>query len=351
MSTEIGQYIEYLLRRRGEVYLPGIGSISMIQSPSYFTHGKTKLHPPKLNFEYSEEKLENVDLVQLIAFSEDISAKEAENSVHKYAEKILNDCLNYESALIPGVGYLNKEENTFELFPRESLLLKSLQGLQPIKVEPIRKLTGEILPETATTIKSSGDWITYLGALLLGAFMILSYHYLVDPLGTIQPSNTELSKRNIEKEQNPTSNILEKEQKVNQGQESEPVDLKLLVPNNQDSVAKQDNLRSTSELGIIQQPTKERKQTQDTSGISIAKPKKDQKCIILVGVYNRPIEALVMVDRIKAKGFEPFRDVKFDANRVGVQFNCAEENLEEVLKNVKEKINKDAYVLQPKITI
>ena len=91
--------------------------------------------------------------------------------------------------------------------------------------------------------------------------------------------------------------------------------------------------------------------TSDSSSVSIAQPKKDQKCIILVGVYNKAIEALVMSDRIKAKGYTPFRDVKYDANRVGVQFNCAEKDAKEMLEEIKAKFNSDAYYLQPNITI
>jgi hypothetical protein len=340
-----------MLRRKGEVYLPGIGSISMVQVPAYFTHGKTKLHPPKLKFEHSEEPLESEELVQLIAESENISNNEAEKSINIYSQKILNDCLNYESAIIPGLGFLKKEDNFIEFIPRDSLLLKSLYGLQPIKVDPIRKLKEELQPETVVTVEKSNDWITYLGALLLGAFMILSYHHLVDPLNNAQSSNIQELRRNAGEEQTSGTKRIIDDQVVNPSSKSEPVDLKLLVPNNQDSVAKQDNLRSTSELGIVQKPVRKRRSNQDTSGISIAKPKKDQKCIILVGVYSKPIEALVMVDRIKAKGFEPFRDLKFDANRVGVQFNCAEEDLEKMLTRVKQAINNDAYYLQPKISI
>jgi hypothetical protein len=58
-----------------------------------------------------------------------------------------------------------------------------------------------------------------------------------------------------------------------------------------------------------------------------------------------------MVDRIKAKGYLPFRDVKYDANRVGIQFNCEDKDPKEMLLEIKKVFNDDAYYLQPNITI
>lgn len=354
MSIEIGQYVEYLLIHRGNVALPGLGSISLVQKPAYFSEGKTKMHPPSLNFQYAEEDVGNNELIEFIVKSEGLESHEVKEDIHKYSQNILNEFLNYDSAKIPNVGIIQKDDSETRFIPNGSFAIRAYDGLQPIGLIPLPKLKLEKpIEDSPPVLKRDLDWITYLGALILGALMIIAYHNFVDPLNS---TNTSTRKDIIKTEnqlgedsESPGQNAnLENSQIVDK-----PIDVDLLVPNNQDSVAKQDNLRTNEELSVVPKPYQQqdnKKIPPDTSSINIAKPKKNQKCIILIGVYNKPIEALVMSDRIKANGYIPFRDVKYDANRVGVQFNCSDKDAKEMLEEIKAKFNHDAYYLQPNIT-
>jgi hypothetical protein len=355
MSIEIGQYIEYLLIHRGNVSLPGLGSISLIQKSAYLSHGKTKINPPSLLFNYVEGENDNNELLDLISKAEGIAIDTVQANVNDYSQAILNNYLNYDFAPISNVGVLQKEGTEASFIPNGSFAINAYNGLQPISIDPIRIIKKDIDEKVLNpSLSKDYDWITYLGALLLGALMIIAYHHFVDPLNDGDKPNKELTTISDVKNGEPETDLVPRE-KLEPGDTeiiNKPINVDLIIVNHQDSVAKQDNLRNNEELTVIPRPQRTRKKLPlDSSGFNIAKPKKDQKCIILVGVYNRPIEALVMVDRIKAKGYLPFRDVKYDANRVGIQFNCEDKDPKEMLLEIKKVFNDDAYYLQPNITI
>ena len=77
------------------------------------------------------------------------------------------------------------------------------------------------------------------------------------------------------------------------------------------------------------------------------------ECVIIVGAYESPKNALKMSDKISKLGYTPYQEY-FDTmgvTRVGFKFSCGEEDLEAFIHKVRNQIDKNAWYLVPRITV
>ena len=72
----------------------------------------------------------------------------------------------------------------------------------------------------------------------------------------------------------------------------------------------------------------------------------NKPCIIIIGSFIKTSYAARLSMKVKENGYEVYRGEYGKYHRVGIQFNCFEQDLKEMLKELKKKFHPDAWVLK-----
>jgi nucleoid DNA-binding protein len=130
---EIGQYIEEILKERGKVSIPGVGTFYNKRNPAYFDESQQLYFPPsrKLTFKLIEEENTSV-FSEFISKKEHISVVSADRLLEKFSAKFITQLGTTGTAEIEGLGKLKRQgvDYIFETF--------SFYGLEPVEdVKPV----------------------------------------------------------------------------------------------------------------------------------------------------------------------------------------------------------------------
>jgi len=342
MVTNLNRYINHLLYTKGSVTLRGIGTISMDRVPSEITANKKEILPPKSKFSFSESENNSDQIVELLTESERIP-KDAALAVEKeYCQEILNQLINYNIVKVSEIGFLEKKNSTITFTPSQQSLDQAYYGLPILPLNLVSK-PAAMIPVASTTVLSSAlkdedeyEWLTYLASLLLGALMILAYHYYVDPfpyaLDQAESKKTAMEAK-VLADKRSTNEVAElnDDLSITESQEEEKPS-EVIVPAEE-----------------VEDPIFEN--TEDSSEVVLAKPSAETDCIIIIGVFISTINALELSDRLKEDGYNPYMENINDTQRVGLSFKCAEYDLKDMITQVRKKYNRKAWYLVPQISI
>ncbi|NNF36193.1 MAG: hypothetical protein HKN68_18955 [Saprospiraceae bacterium] len=341
MVTNLNKYINHLLYTKGSVTLKGIGTISMERIPSVVTPNKKEILPPKTKFSFSETEVNPNQITEALVASEVISKESALAVEKEYCQEILNLLINYNIVKVSDVGFLEKENSNITFTPSQQSLDQAYYGLPILPLNHVSKSTA-IIPEASTAVLSNKpaddeyEWLTYLASLLLGAFMILAYHYFVDPFP--YSLYQEDSKETAE-----AVKVLADEQSNNDVADFNDDQLNT-EPREEEKL----NDSITAEEEVVN-PIFEN--TEDSSEVVLAKPSAETDCVIIIGVFTNTINALELTDRLKEDGYNSYMENINDSQRVGLSFKCADYDLKEMINQIRKKYNRKAWYLVPQISI
>jgi cell division septation protein DedD len=343
MSIDVNRYVNHLLLKRGVVTLQGIGTIREYRIPAMLTMNKEKVNPPKSGFEFKETFEDGETLIEIIAEQEKVKKETAVSEVKSFCEDLLNKLVNYHIVKVADIGYLENKESKIHFIPSEAALNNKYFGLPSIPLKPIRKVAAPVISTApiATNIirKPDGsqmEWFNYLASLILGALLILAYHYFLDPLPL--KSDTKM----------------EKLAEVSAVPQKEEVSTPVPVETDEvmDSTVSDSENESTAEVALSENESSDVKVTEeDSANVVIAKPKDETECIIIVGVFTRTINALELSDRLERGGYTPYLENVNDTQRVGVRFRCADHDLKEYITNIRKRYSRRAWYLVPQVSI
>ena len=110
LKIDIAESIREVLCDRHPVCIYGLGTLCLKQQAAQFGDKRLKLHPPRMQVEFSDETSENQELLQWLCDKYEIRPAEARKAVKKFSESVLNTLLNYGKVYLPGIALFERSE-------------------------------------------------------------------------------------------------------------------------------------------------------------------------------------------------------------------------------------------------
>lgn len=345
METNLSLAIEDYLLRFGELMIPGLGVFSLNSKNERVYLGDSKIGPDSSSLNFSEEYLEKSGLSKYISQRLSISKNKANSILKKYAQKAINSLLNYERAELPGIGVLTKEsdrivfEGTAKNFDIESYYLPELNLAPIVKTvsENIVSRNEETLVKAipVTVVKSDKVEYTYTKD-LNSNYTKEEYHFEKEESSWLKPVMLSLLAvaliclmslmfRNC--------NLGSVGPTLFGGDETE------------DTTMIKNELINNSEPVIIENINNH--PNFDSYKEYLTPELLKNGCVIIVGSFKSVRNATKLRDKLIRKNLQPYTEIYGDYTRVGILFECQEEDLVNYLKKIRRTLEKHAWYLNP----
>lgn len=320
----------------GKCSIVGVGTFYNEYVSASFNDDRSKLLPPKEVLKFSTEVDASHAIQDFAVNSLGIKAKKVDKNLSSFAEGIINAVLNYGQSDIEGVGTLKlNAEGEMVLIKTQEESIAKYFGLPSVDIKPIKFIKSEQKLKSAVedqaVVRTEADEETAFGMkhLLLSLLMALGMFGLYHMM-TGSSDSTEQG--------------LVKEEQAIQKQES-AVEKEVL-----DTVVMEEVTTPNEEVQSIEDSADPKE------AAALAKNKNKGKlveCVIILGAYESERNIQQMYDKVIKLGYEPYKEY-FDTmgvTRVGFTFTCEDKDLRSLMKEVRQKVSKDAWYLVPRITI
>ena len=383
MKLDIPYYIRQVLREQRKVYIPGIGTFQLDHMYSIFNDDKTVLSPPVLKVSFNETESDDDSLLKYILDTGLTTEAKARKKIEQYTEAAFNKLLNVDSFVIEGVGKLVKKEEQdkvgFE--PHISELTREFSDLPSLSLTPISRIQEQVpsaqIVGAVPIVEESGTFLPrillfsllFIGLFFLGKYLYNSYNS--------QPEEelTEIPIVEDEQEQIAISDSSEKELELRYEEIDElidPVKEKEIVDSEQATESKMPKEKiDPKQSAIIEEPVVAEPQKdvpkEEPEAKTVAPPIEEVKnspvnkyadiipesgeCIIVVGSFIKSLNAIKMTSLLERKGYSVYRSEYKGFTRIGIRYECSNEDLEAYLKNIRNKVSKKAWYLDPDLDV
>lgn len=395
MRIDLINCILDLLQKNSIVALPGLGSLRLERDSARIA--KNKIHPPSRHIKFST-KIEEVE--QFVHYLKDkygISTDNAERVLKRFSQRLINQLVNYNEVVLPKIGILKsngskalklvKDESSIS-FTKNYLPVLSLERIAVKKskkaslittsVEDIKENTSlstqaqSELPETPRIDIDKTDFnkpeaVAPIRQQPIIKQPVQTTHPKIGQ-GTVVLSSSEINKSNE------ASYHFEQDSAQNEGGSIWKVlfwiigamlfafllfkgckDRGLVVDqdqtesnegNNQDAL---DNQNQGDNETADYNPSK----IYDESELDkIPDAVLAEGCVIIVGSFKKETNAAKMVQQLESKGYESYRELNPNGlKRVGLLFECVDEDLVKFIQNVRKDVEGKAWYLQPQIHV
>jgi len=350
MNIDIPHYIKLVLREDREVYLPGLGLISLIQTPAYFSENKSILNPPQLSLVFHSTDTGSNKLSQYIQDDiESVDCQVVDEAIKEYSSGLSKGILEDDQATIEGLGILKRDEDKVHLIQTNDKITSEYEGLNPLSLSPISRMLEPSAITYAVGTETLEDkeekvyspwWLPILAGLLLALIWVFLTRGCnsndVPTLGMLNEDLIEEMEGGDFKVQPDT--LLE--------QQYNEVD-KLLNDENSSEVLVGDT-NSSPDFKV--KPDVEGENGGGTEA-DYSKYKdiipSSGECIIIVGSFKRASNVTKMVSELERKDYRAVTKDYGDFTRVGFKFDCTNVDLEDYLTQIRKSIHKKAWYLEP----
>lgn len=403
MKLDIPYYIRQVLREQRMVHVPGIGTFRIQQTSAYFNDDKTLISPPSLNLSFDDAESEDDSLLKYILDTGLLSEAKAKKKIAEFTQSAFNKLLNVDSFLIDGVGTIVKkaDSTSVEFEPNLTDLTKEYSDLKSLSLTPISRISEQkplaATPLVDSKVDDSGSFlprIILLSFLLIALWFVGQYFYnsynsepTIDDTEILNEEslgNEIIANGNTEEDSSFTSESNEKELQQKYEEIDELIDplkendqvksgndpklneeLANLTENiDNQEVGEVDNGdedidQSNEPETIIEEPVKEvgTKSTELSEDENIPVNKHADiipasgECIIVVGSFMKSLNTIKMVSLLERKGYTVYQSEYKGFTRVGLKYECENEDLEAYLHSVRKKISKKAWYLDPDLVV
>jgi len=391
MKLDIPYYIRQVLREQRMVYIPSIGTFRLNQSSASFNDDKTKITPPSLDISFDDSESNDESLLKYILDAGLLNEDKAKKKIDQYTQSAFNKLLNVDAFLIDGVGTIAKrvENDIVEFEPRVSQLTREFNDLIPLKLTPISRIAEQnpimnagIIPPK---VEESGSFLPRI--LLLTLFLIGTWFVGKHLYNTYfsQSDDTEIGVDENEAESDAAaildSNEKELQQKYEEidelidplnEKEKEKIEIKTPVENNTfDAEPEQIKEEVVENVEVAKEEVNEPDKTEDDpidegNSKSIEQQTQDSdkplnkyadiipetgECIIVVGSFIKSLNTIKMVSLLERRGYKVYQSEYKGFTRVGIKYECIDEDLEAYLHTIRKKISKRAWYLDPTLDV
>jgi hypothetical protein len=316
------------LNRHKWFELPGIGVFTAQLKDSYIDHIEKKIYPSSLAVRYSQDPASRTE--QMIRNIMEETGYEQETLEEHLAAicKFLSEGLKVKGRIEfkpfgvlwdsgNDIRFEQSPENIHQDFymmdalPLEPAIVHTVKRDVPIQSQPVTPLR---------KTKSKKNWLILISALVLLWILFLSV--LFCPSKSDTPEHEEIKKAD--------DSLL-----LDQGNDLE-TDSSTIHFGSDSTEHSQDSSHLFNNEVVI-----------DSSNIEdLNRQIKYKPCVIIVGSFKYIPYADRMADKVHHEGYLVFREKFGVFNRVGVEFNCFEKDLQQMIEELKQKFHPDAWVLK-----
>ena len=342
--------ISFLFTYR-KLNLPGLGLLELIKTSAKRNVAKNKIIGPEFYLEFHDNEYDKKilsDLIKLISSKHKISTKKAEDEIQKLSLNLLNNIANFGSASIDNLGTFSRKNDNlhFELSPVLAEIIKESYpdySLPYIKREKKEDTDIPVMTPVYDRRKASSNknWIFPFIILTISSIILVCMIYCfsnlmrTDTQKQIVSDTTKISSGKIISQD--TSDEFPFEEEVSDSS------IKLQeIPSNEssDSVNTENTDQETDTI-----PEKISLEELIKMAPEL-RTKYEKTCIIITGSFIRKYNARRMIKRLKKDGFTPYSERYGRFHRTGVLFDCNKKPLRVFLKELRQTIDKDSWILK-----
>jgi len=119
---DLSVYINYLLKKKDQAIIPGLGIFNLIKTPASFEEKSNTYSPPSSHIEFTQmADAEDSEIAMLISLYENVTSEVAAERTRKIAESIHAALNNEGSYTLTDIGKLIKDENGWTIFSPDVL--------------------------------------------------------------------------------------------------------------------------------------------------------------------------------------------------------------------------------------
>lgn len=311
------------MQRFEGVALKDIGTILVQYSPAAFKNNRSSLSPPYHTLSFTREYIQKFDLSGLLhKYHPNTDADKTADTIN---EKINLDLNATGSSDLEHIGILKKEGEGYSFMPDTTQFNGNLWGLPAIEVRAVpaaheRNIASDLLskktaPDQPLHFKDERTPASYFVWPLLAVLLtiiLLGLRYVSCNAGQSQDKEVPGMVADTP-EIKPDTNVLSDS-----------------VPAITDSITASDT--NTAKDQVLP----------EIKGF-------DGECIIIVGSFARESNAKRMFNRINSAGYKVYYGKNNGMVRVGMTFECNEDDLSDSMKSMRSKFSRDAWYLKPQI--
>jgi len=322
--------INYLLWWHANEYgwldIPGMAYFLAIKNEAHIDHQNQLIYPSTLKLQLTNETPNRADeMLQNIIVETGFSKLDLESQLEDLCAHLRSNLIQHSSVEFEPYGTLKIHEDRSKSFiPSDFNAHQGFVGNQAIPISALKmnyqKTDEPIAPILPIKKKKEPNlkWLYYLLAFLWILFLVLLFW----PSGKKQKSNDK------------NSNITELKDTLNH---TEPTDTSSLTV-----IA--DTLTVSDTTQAIVLPKEDEIKEENITELN--KTVQGKTCVIIVGSFIKKNNAIRMEQKVVHDGYTSFTEEYGKFNRVGIQFDCMQRNLEEVLAKLKQKYHPDSWILK-----
>ncbi len=358
--------ISYIFTEK-QLSLPGLGTLYLKQSSASRTPSKRKIFGPKFDIQLKDVDYNtelNSAFYQFVANKHNKKVNQIEDEIHKYSISLLNNLANFGEATINNLGVFKRINDNlqFEFSPIfQELLKESYPDLPLLLIDRNQNKKNIIAGTTKNEIHSQNEsirkkehhkpsWIFPLIVLTLLSLGFVCLMYCLS--GVIPDDNSRKETSNKQNYTQVTTKIdTSAKNRINDTITKAKSDstIKSQTQNSAD-IENEEIDKTTDDINVLSE-------NRDLEKISLAelidlgdslKNSFNKSCIIIVGSFKRRSNSIRMKNRLVKSNFTPYVEKYGKFYRTGVVFDCNEKPLYAFLKELRDSIDKDSWVLKYK---
>jgi nucleoid DNA-binding protein len=336
MNTEVVQIIKDLLYERQSVVIPGLGRLSVTYKSATIDHVQGMLHPPASQLAFTMDQSANDQDLQM-ALQENChwSAAQAKEMLNHFSNTVRTALDKREIVSLPGIGRIYRDfEGRDQFFQDNTNFNLDTFGLPVVQFYPILRQEAPHRPgpsgtqtKTSSGTKDLTNWLQRSMPLLVSMALVI----IVASIYFLQNDFSDQSPRQEARKTLPVN-------RVNMKPLPAPLtEAPGIIIETTEIEPQEEEWFTEEEEAVVEE---------DKTDAATTHP--DQKeGIIIMGAFSELKNAELAIQSIYENGYDAYSDQKGKMTRVGVRFAYKQaEELNVVLKDVKNRFNKKAWILK-----
>jgi cell division septation protein DedD len=349
VTQDLEQHIKRELYTKRFFTIPDLGSIHLKREAAKFSEDKSIIYPPNFHIVFSKQTTTSIDV-----------NPKFQGALLSLSTRITEELNLHNKSKIRGLGVFQKEDEKIKFYPEKELEKSFSIGLEPIYgvSEVSKKFSGSptIKGETLVVSKSKTDYSRLIKIAKTAAWVIIGlgllYALFNIPINLSDDNIPVVKQKPVAQKETiipsdssqefiDTLDIATEKPIIETQIEEKPTEKKQA----EETVAK--NVPTAdSEIKKANQKIKNTKPylpRPDTNQISTLTGK---PCAIITGSFKSAIYSIRMIKRLQKLGYKVYTEENDSTTRVGLLYNCNNENEVDLLAKIKSTVDTSSWILQ-----
>ena len=324
MKAELERELLRYLIHKGEVELPALGRFSLVFRDAYRDFTNKLMHPParEVQFKFTDNSSEH--FARHFSQVQDLSFSEAISLVREWVSHLKLEA-NGGQSTIPGIGSFSTVESQLVFKPSGENYSREHFGLQPV---PLPVFDAPPSRDTAATVATTSRKSTidqWLWAVTF-AVLCLFVYYIILAVQSERPGNAQ------------SLSVFVDTQQLNQTPETKEIE-EVTSEDPDDSNSTEEMVDDSAEIQLEYSDPPIDQIVPDMKARGI------ERCTIITGVFSRKEYVDRMVADLEARGYNSITASSGILTRVGVELPCEVNELNEILRDLRNEFDKDSWIL------